>query len=101
MAPFFRDWAGFKPWGRRQRGRDLTLRMAAETRAKPCNKAPEGGVNGEVIKRVGDAKLFRVSEQGAMMEALPKNLAKTGDWAIKWLMKFNLDKHRLMLLGGK
>lgn len=61
----------------------------------------KGGGNCDVVKFVGDEKLFRVVEPGTVMEELPNHLAKMGDWEIKWLMKFNLDKYQVMHTGRK
>ncbi|CAM4541138.1 unnamed protein product [Lepidochelys olivacea] len=59
----------------------------------------EKEVNSEVAKFADDAKLLKIVKSKADCEELQRDLAKMGDWATKWQMKFNADKCKVMHIG--
>lgn len=86
-------------WKEMKEGR--LLRSLLRCRPPQLLLMHKGEGNCEVIKFLSHEKLFRATEPGAVMEELPNHCAKTGDWAIKWLMKFNLGKYKVMCTGRK
>ncbi|XP_030051022.1 uncharacterized protein LOC115464802, partial [Microcaecilia unicolor] len=61
----------------------------------------EMGITSEVIKFADDTKLFRVVKSQEECERLQEDLARLGEWACKWQMKFNVDKCKVMHVGKR